>query len=181
MHNDTQDIGLLPTVGGWVNDNAAVTRMPNESYDFLITGGFERIETNVVGGFTESYGCRTCLQATLIDHQLKLESYPHSLLEERYNHQGVSVEIDGETRVYVIGGQYQTMFKYSVERLTKSGWVFEQSMTSQRSQFSTVVLKEKIWAVGGFSGIGRLAMPALECFDPRAGTWTPVPISGVNL
>jgi hypothetical protein len=48
-------------------------------------------------------------------------------------------------------------------------WIEIPSMRNQRLRFATVVMDDKIFAIGGFSG--DISINSVECFDKRTKQW----------
>ena len=51
-------------------------------------------------------------------------------------------------------------------------WQMAESMSMLRSRVGVVVMKKKLYAIGGYDGHDRLA--TVEVFDPASKTWSEV-------
>ena len=51
-------------------------------------------------------------------------------------------------------------------------WQMAESMSMLRSRVGVVVMKKKLYAIGGYDGIDRLA--TVEVFDPASKCWSKV-------
>lgn len=89
-----------------------------------------------------------------------------------------------EEWVYAIGGQHfddiRTVFRQSVEQYNiNQGWQYAAPMISPRSLFTTTVVKDHIYAIGGFCDQGILSTPAIEFYSPKSNNWSALVIDSI--